>query len=285
VGGGPQLNEPTFQESIPAQKQEEQHIRAQHDLALALNATTNLKQGLELCLETALTVSGMDCGGIYVVDEASNTLELLAYRGLRPEFIECSSSYNSESANYILVMRGTPVYCTYSELDLPKNQVHRNEGLRSFALIPVQYEKQIICCLNLASHTSDQIDKNSRDVLETIAAQIASAIARLKVETELRESEDKYRELFELESDAIFLIRNDTGRIIEANSAATSLYGYTHRELLSLKNTDLSAEPEDTRRVTTTTPVLKDTIIKIPLRFHRKKDGTVFPVEITGRFF
>jgi hypothetical protein len=49
VGGGPQLNEPTFQESIPAQKQEEQHIRAQHDLALALNATTNLKQGLELC--------------------------------------------------------------------------------------------------------------------------------------------------------------------------------------------------------------------------------------------
>ncbi len=73
---------------------------------------------------------------------------------------------------------------------------------------------------------------------------------RKQAETTLRESEDKYRQLFESESDAIFLIENEQGRILEANQAATRLYGYGHEELLALKNTDLSAEPDETRLAT-----------------------------------
>ncbi|HOU15471.1 MAG TPA: PAS domain S-box protein [Anaerolineae bacterium] len=101
----------------------------------------------------------------------------------------------------------------------------------------------------------------------------------------LRESEERYRQLFEAESDAIFLIDNASGQILEANDAAVALYGYSRAELLIKRNTDLSAEPEDTRKVTQTTPVVTEQVIIIPLRFHRKCDGTVFPVEITGRFF
>ncbi|HET9590272.1 MAG TPA: PAS domain S-box protein, partial [Anaerolineales bacterium] len=104
-------------------------------------------------------------------------------------------------------------------------------------------------------------------------------------EEALRESEENYRQLFEAESDAIFLIENETGQILQANHAACVLYGYSRGELLAKRNTDLSAEPQQTRQVTTETPVLADQVINIPLRFHRKKDGTVFPVEITGRFF
>ncbi len=101
----------------------------------------------------------------------------------------------------------------------------------------------------------------------------------------LRESEERYRQLFEAESDAIFLIDNATGQILEANAAAVTLYGYSREELLTKYNTDLSAEPEDTRKVTQTTPIVTEQVIVIPLRFHRTCDGTVFPVEITGRFF
>ncbi len=108
---------------------------------------------------------------------------------------------------------------------------------------------------------------------------------RKRAEESLRESEERYRQLFELVSEAILLIDNETGRILEANSTASALYGYNHEELLTKKNTELSAEPEDTRRITRTTPPAADKIVTVPLRFHRKKDGTVFPVEIDGRFF
>ena len=101
----------------------------------------------------------------------------------------------------------------------------------------------------------------------------------------LQENEEKYRQLFELESDAIFLIDNKTGKILDVNAAASSMYGYSKHELLNKKNSDLSAQPEETRRVTNKTPVNKEDVISIPLRYHRKKDGSVFPVEITGRFF
>jgi len=108
---------------------------------------------------------------------------------------------------------------------------------------------------------------------------------RKRAEALLTQSEDLYRHLFEAESDAIFLIDNDTGRILKANAAAENLYGYSLDEIHSMKNTGLSAEPEETQRVTRSSPVIKDNIVSIPLRYHKKKDGTVFPVEISGRFF
>jgi PAS domain S-box-containing protein len=108
---------------------------------------------------------------------------------------------------------------------------------------------------------------------------------RLNMEQRMAESEDRYRQLFEAESDAILLIDNEEGQILEANEAAAMLYGYSRDELLTKKNTDLSAEPDSTRSISRSTPAVGDHVITIPLRWHRKADGTLFPVEITGRFF
>lgn len=108
---------------------------------------------------------------------------------------------------------------------------------------------------------------------------------RRQAEAALREREQRYRDLFELESDAILLVDNATGCILEANGSAVALYGYSREELLARRNTDLSAEPEETSYVSRQTEVAAKTVITIPLRLHRRKDGTVFPVEITGRFF
>lgn len=96
-------------------------------------------------------------------------------------------------------------------------------------------------------------------------------------EEKIRESEFRYRTLFELESDAIFLIDNERGDIMEVNETASILYGYSREELIRLKNVDLSAEPDQTRQATETG------VTAIPVRWHRKKDGTVFPVEIKAR--
>ena len=108
---------------------------------------------------------------------------------------------------------------------------------------------------------------------------------RKRAEEALRESGEDYQQLFEAESDAIFLIDNESGQILRVNHAACVMYGYTHDELLSLRNVDLSAEPDQTQKVTRGTPPDSDRVVAIPLRWHRKKDGTPFPVEISGRFF
>ena len=99
---------------------------------------------------------------------------------------------------------------------------------------------------------------------------------RKRAEKESRENEAKYRQLFEMESDAIFLIDSDTGKILEVNHAATEIYGYSRDEFLRMNHTDVSAEPDETRRAALSGKTA------IPIRYHKKKDGTVFPVEITA---
>ena len=105
----------------------------------------------------------------------------------------------------------------------------------------------------------------------------------IRVAQKLLMSENQYRELFESSADALFLVADDTGQFIDANSMACVLYGYEKHELLTKENSDLSAEPEESRRYLQETRFTPGQVFHVPLRLHRKKDGTVFPVEITAR--
>jgi len=100
-----------------------------------------------------------------------------------------------------------------------------------------------------------------------------------QAEEALRESEKKYRTLFDMESDALALIEIETGNMLEVNKAFIELYGYSREEILRMKNTDFSAEPEMTKQATQSRGTY------VPIRYHKKKDGSVFITEITASIF
>jgi PAS domain S-box-containing protein len=120
-------------------------------------------------------------------------------------------------------------------------------------------------------------------LLEETAERTWAAVERAKAESELSEGEERYRQLFESESDALLLIDQETGRIIEVNAAAEAMYGYDPEELLGLTDLELSAEPESTREASRRAAAGEN--ILVPMRRHRRKDGSEFFVEITGRIF
>ena len=92
------------------------------------------------------------------------------------------------------------------------------------------------------------------------------------------EGEHTYREIFAISQDAILI--HDTERIIEANDAALRMYGYPRDEFIGMKILDISAEPEKTAEAIGRTMGGRKT--KILMRRHRRKDGSTFPVEISG---
>jgi len=69
---------------------------------------------------------------------------------------------------------------------------------------------------------------------------------RFLAEQRQRTSQEQYKALFELASDAI-CVANVEGRITEANHAACKLLGYTRDELLQLNYADIVAPSEQTR--------------------------------------
>ena len=97
-----------------------------------------------------------------------------------------------------------------------------------------------------------------------------------KIVDALAASEQKYRHLFSAVRDPLFLLDQETGEILDVNEAACLLYGYSRDEILTLRDIDISAEPEKTRQAMIEVPA------HIPIRYHKRKDGSVFPLEITA---
>ncbi len=92
-----------------------------------------------------------------------------------------------------------------------------------------------------------------------------------------------YQTVFDAVADAAILIDTETLEHLDCNDAATALYGYEREELLKINCHQLSAEVEVTEALIRAGEPGK--IFRIPLRYHRRKDGSTFPLEISARFF
>ncbi|KKK93429.1 hypothetical protein LCGC14_2692970, partial [marine sediment metagenome] len=95
-----------------------------------------------------------------------------------------------------------------------------------------------------------------------------------------RKSEEKYRQLFNAASDAIMVFDAKSQQILDANEACLKLYGYTRKEFLNLTHTQITAESDKSEKAIK--QVIEGKITKIPLRYHKKKDGTKFPIEVSA---
>lgn len=101
----------------------------------------------------------------------------------------------------------------------------------------------------------------------------------------IQENEKRYRTLFESAGDAIFMVDvegDNVGKIVSANPAAAKMHGYTVDELLKLnlvKDLDTPATARDAQgRIRR---IMNGEWIQAEIT-HRRKDGSVFPVEISA---
>ncbi len=164
--------------------------------------------------------------------------------------------------------------------DLPEEAAIDKSSFRAYATksnvtVPLLVGHQWLGILTFASILEERNwTKQEVKRFQIVGDLLINALVRQRTYQELRRSENRYRCLFETVSDAIFLVDPSTGRIVDANPAAESMYGYGRDELRQLSMSDLSAEPEKTIQ----SIAMRDE--HVPLRWHRRRNGTPFPVEI-----
>jgi len=100
----------------------------------------------------------------------------------------------------------------------------------------------------------------------------------------LRESEEKYRTLFEASTDAIFLATLD-GAIRDANASACRMFGYARKEILSLRAWALAPPEEEAKMTRIVEEELKNSgVWGIQMESAGlRKDGSIFPTEVSLR--
>jgi PAS domain S-box-containing protein len=263
---------------ITDRKQVEELAFSERDLAIILAQQIGLDEALPLCLDLVLKISGMDCGGIYLVDRKQNhDLRLMAHKGLSNGFIAQSGSYEKDSDRYQLVMRGAAIYQSYLSTTIKKNANDLNEGLHSFAVIPLKSNGETIACINVASHVYDDIPEFRRQALENLAIHIGNIISRFYVQEELVVSKNELTSMFDSLQDFVFVL-DDQACIIQVNQKVLASLGYTREELIG--RSVLEVHPEDQRPNASRIirGMLAGSVDFCPLTL-QKKDGSQIPVE------
>lgn len=110
------------------------------------------------------------------------------------------------------------------------------------------------------------------------AAIVQDISERKRVEAVLRQSEKKYRKLFLSDLHPLAVIDIDTLRVLDANPALLALYGYTLREIRDRNILDIVVDRA--AAVLALDRLREQRRMHLPLRYHRRKDGTPFPVAL-----
>ena len=268
-----------LQAEVGERKRGEELLAAEKNLATALSGTSDLGYGLGLCLETAMIISGMDIGGIYLVSRYTGDIDLAVHRNLAEEWRAAVAHYGPDTYNARLVRAGKPIYTTFRELNLKEFK----EPFRALAILPICHEGRAIACLNLGSKRFDEVLPPVRMALETIAAQVGSALIRIQAE------QDNARLAAAVESATEPIVMTDPSWVIlYVNPAFSRFTGYTSAEAIGREMRFLRLEQEDPVKYE---KARQAAVERRPIQSQysiRGKDGTALPVEsevftVTGR--
>jgi PAS domain S-box-containing protein len=249
---------------------------------MSLGAAADLKEVLCLCVEAAIRASGLDCGGIYLIDDTSGALDLAFQTGLAASFVEAASHYSEDSDNARVVMAGQPMYTRHQDLGVALGEARVSEHLHAIAIIPIVHEGCVVGSFNVASHTIDEVPLFARGALETIASQVGSAIASKRAQEKQRISEEKLRGILESSPDGI-TVTDLEGKVTDCNRATLQIHGFASRqELVGKSAFELIARPEHEAAARNLERTLTEGTIRNVVYTLLTKNGREFPGELSA---
>ncbi len=176
----------------------EQHLRLQLDLALGLGRTAHLDEALGLLVDGVRELEGVDAAAIYLVDEPTGDLVLVAHRGLSDGFVARTERMPAGTELRALLDAAENRFGAVGG-EVPDEE-GRAEGLRAAGLLPLRYRGRPVGTLNVASRSAAELPPATRRLLSGIAAQVAGLVARIRFEEERLALEAKVQQAQKLES-------------------------------------------------------------------------------------
>jgi PAS domain S-box-containing protein len=253
----------------------------------AIQGTNDLDQMMRDVLDQVLAIFDCDRASlVYPCDPKAPSWRVPMER-TKPEYpgamaLGCEIPMKNEIADKLkeMLAAGGPVRLgPHSSCPLPPETAERF-GFKSFigmAIFPKignPWEFGLQQCSYARVWTPEE-----ERLFQEIGRRLADALTSLLVNNELRQSEERFRSVVDQAADAIFLI-DIQGCIRDVNWEACRSLDYSREELLGFHITDVDPLVEKERHKD---KVRKELASGKSVRFvsqHRRKDGTLFPVEI-----
>ena len=168
-------------------------------------------------------------------DEVFSLLNITTVEGQRVTIPQSSQSKSANTLIRRVITKGAELVRTPGP-----------GGVSVYAmLVPVRKGTRVIGVLFVQSHLPGGYSDPDLGILQTLADQCGGALERVHAEEALRESQQRFRDLFENSPDAILVV-DLHGIVLDVNLASSLLHGFTREQLVG-KNIVTDLVPESRR--------------------------------------
>lgn len=279
---------------ITKRKQMEATIRLNHQRLEALvklnnNMTDATTEELgEFALEEIVKLTGSQFGYLAFVNEDETKVDIFAFskNALRENRVidkplELSVAQGGLWAEAIRQRKATIInnYCAAN--DSKKGLPFGHIVLKRILNVPIFDGKRMVMLVALANKTEDYNQSDIKQAILLIKS-FWTIIQRKIANEKLRESEEKFRYLFENSMDGIFLIKTD-GTYISANPSACKMLGMSEQEICQRgRNEIVDLSDPRTRELIS---ARKRTGRCRGEVYYIHKNGSRIPMEVTSQIF
>jgi GAF domain-containing protein len=230
--------------SEPRDTRHSRELEALHAIVVATGRGDDLALTAERTLEVVCGVAHVPFGGVFRFDRATQTLTLIAHRGLLPDDVERLRVRSLDQSHVGEVIRvGKPVVTDLQASRVLTPEVAervRAGGYRTQLALPIPVNGETWGVMALISREAREFDADELTLLQAVAHQVGQAVARAAL---LAESREKSRRLETL------------ARLAQSLGATLSLDDVFHRvvdaavELFGSSTAQLWLVDDDNRHV------------------------------------
>ncbi len=289
--------------NITERNQAEQEL---HKLNRALLTISNCNQALlhadnevELLQDICRIV--VETGGYrmawvgYAVDDDEKSVHPVAQAGIEEDYLETlniSWADNERGQGPTGKAIRTGNACSTRNLltdpsFLPWRMEAIKRGYASTQSLPLKTDSKVFGALNIYSALEDAFNAEETRLLSSLAENLAYGITMMKTrkahelaEEKLRQSEARYRSLFQNKHTVMLIIDPADGAIVDANPAAVTFYGWSPAELCNMNIAEINTM--SAREVKKEMQRSLNSKCKCFSFRHRRADGSIRDVEVVS---
>jgi PAS domain S-box-containing protein len=271
---------------LPAAKDQlrrrNQELTVLNAVVSAVSRHLDLYAILDVTLKKTLALMRVGGGIIYLYDKTRHRLAPAAYRGISTALLRKLRGLKpGESFSGAVAASRKPLVVSDAREDARlAGSVSARHGLYAYAGVPILSRRKVLGVFALADRRPGRFTKEDAALLGRIANEVGVAIenarlyedvhrelaARKQAEAARRESEERFRVIFERAPVGIVLVTFQ-GRILHANPALQEMLGYTAEELRGKNYADITHPDE----VDVGKKLLRAAIAEKRSRFHLEK--------------
>jgi PAS domain S-box-containing protein len=216
-------------------------VKLLQDIAVAANTARSEEEALQYTLDRICQHTGWEIGHVYSMAEdgsaslVSRDLWRLKYPARYEPFRTNTSSLTlrpGEGFPSIVLLQGAPIWIEDVTQDpqYKRAAVAKDIDIRTGVAFPVMVRKQVASVFEFYTEKASPPDEALLDVMAHIGTQLGRVVERERGEKALRQSEARFRTIFEGAVLAVSLIDLD-GHLLECNPAARLMFNCTDDDL------------------------------------------------------